>query len=83
MKNKENKKINFIFKNKILFKYNCIICEFSIIIIILFQKISNNNLLAFIEYKSSNITLKIKGTGYKDVFYWEINYYPNTVYKWA
>ena len=43
--------------------------------------------LTLIEFRSSNITLKIKGTGYRkvlgktsDSLYFDSNYYPNEIY---
>ena len=55
-----------------------------IIIIHLIQRILTNNNLKIIEYKFSNITLKINGIGYKKVFtsYNDFGreYYPNMIY---
>ena len=68
-----NRKRNFI---KII-KY--------IILLNLFNNIILNNKISLVEYKSYNITLKIKGTGTKkifssDTFYFKTEYYPNQVY---
>ena len=69
-------------KNNIISFSNNII--YSIIIISLIQIVLSNNNLKFIEYKFSNITLKINGFGYKNVFTssssFNSDYYPNMIY---
>ena len=82
--NKEiNPKLNYRFKNRILFKYNILIFWFFITINFFIPKISNNNSYLLIDSKFSSITLKVKGFGNKDVFsrsYFENEYYPDMVY---
>ena len=78
---KENKlKIKKYYKNnnkrnKINIKQNIYI-----IIMIFFNLLISNNKL--IEYKFSNITLKIQGPGFSDIFSSEFNraYYPDIIY---
>ena len=58
-----------------------------IILFYLLFHISSSELIS-IEFRSSNITLKIKGTGYRkvlgkksdDSYYFDSNYYPNEIY---
>ena len=77
-KNNINIKDNNIIRNYIK------IMKYLLIIMISFNQILPNNELYLINSKLSNITLKIKGTGTKNVFTSHSNfnsiYYPNIIY---
>ena len=76
-----NKGKIFLIRN---IKINCIKIIKYIILFNLFNNIILNNKISLIEYKSFNITLKIKGIGNKNIFSSNSNfktvYYPNEVY---
>ena len=76
-----NKGKIFLIRN---IKINCIKIIKYIILFNLFNNIILNNKISLIEYKSYNITLKIKGIGIKKIFSSNSNFksenYPNEVY---
>ena len=76
----ENKQNNFRFKKRIHFRYIILIIKFFFIINFFDQKVSNNDLRFLNNLKFSNITLKIKGIGTKNIFGSFFSQYPDIVY---
>ena len=81
--NTRNRRTKFINLNTIHIR-NCIKTMKYIILLNLFNNIFMNNKIYVIEYKSYNITLKIKGIGIKQIFssdsFFQSKYYPNEIY---
>ena len=80
----DNQKVNLYIKNRIHCK-NCIKFISLIIAINLFFQILSSNKILLNEIKFSNITLKIKGKGEKNIIsthpeYFNSNYFPNEIY---
>ena len=78
------KKNNINIKDNNIIRIYIKIMKYLLIIMISFNQILPNNELYLINSKLSNITLKIKGTGTKNVFTSHSNfnsiYYPNKIY---
>jgi len=76
IKSRINQRKIFVIRN---IKRNFIKIIKYIILLNLFNNIISNNKISLIECKSYNITLKIKGTGPKNIFFSNFNreYYPN------
>ena len=84
MNNKMKKIINNKIETQIQIRKNFITIIKLIIFLLMVQSFSNKNIL-FLKYNFSNITLKIKGIGYNNIFsskedVFLQSYYPNLIY---
>ena len=96
LQNKSKKSINITYtknnnkiKNGVHLKFNEIIIIKLIILINIFQSINNNKYRKFETYNFANITLKVKGIGFSNIFspgdsicpdcYFDSQYFPDEV----
>ena len=84
MNNKMKKIINNKIEKQIKTRKNIITIIKPIILFLMIQSLSNKTIL-FLKYNFSNITLKIKGIGYNNIFsskedVFLQSYYPNLIY---